>query len=103
MALAALIALLSAAYLYWSPVLAPKSDGFPVDCGTAAAPPADELGQALCGQIVEQRAWQAAAAAALAIILVGGGIYVFGVSRKEVPGASGDDARPADGPASSSS
>jgi hypothetical protein len=81
MILVSMLVFMAAAYLFWSPIEVRQNQGFPIDCGSAAAPPTDDLGQALCRVAVNSRAWQAATAVAMAMVIAGGGIYVFGVSR----------------------
>ncbi|KRE41304.1 hypothetical protein ASG74_12105 [Knoellia sp. Soil729] len=78
----ALLLLLAAAYLLWSPIQLYPSDGFPIMCGTGASPPTDELGTAACGQINQIRQWQAGALAVAALVVLGGAIYAFGVNRR---------------------
>ena len=78
----ALLLLVGAAYLLWSPIQLYPSDGFPIMCGTGARPPADELGTAACGQINQIRQWQAGALAVAALVVLAGAIYAFGVNRR---------------------
>lgn len=83
-AVLSLILLVLAVYLYWSPIqLAPPSGGFPIHCGSAAAPPTDDLSNAACGQINEIRQWQAGTVVAAAVVLALGSVYAFGVRRRD--------------------
>lgn len=100
MIVVSILLLLGAAYLFWSPIEVRQSQGFPIDCGSAAAPPSDDLGTALCGLAVDQRAWQSATLVAMALVIAGGGIYVFGVSRTGDPDEGDVAAEPGDGPPS---
>lgn len=73
--------LLWAAYLFWGPLGSPVSGGFPADCGSAAKPPKDSLGKAVCGTLNDERASQALTALGAAVIVAVGGMLSFGVDR----------------------
>lgn len=76
----ALLLLIVAGYLFWSPIqLSPSAGGFPVKCGSAANPPGDQLGAAACGQSNVIRQWQAGAFLAAALVVAIGSLYAFGV------------------------
>jgi len=79
----ALLLLIVAAYLFWSPIQLYPSATFPVKCGTAASPPGDNLGQAACGDVNMIRQWQAAGFVGAAIVLAVGCVLAFGVHRRE--------------------
>ena len=72
---------LFAAYLYWSPLGADVAGGFPAKCGSAASPPSDSLGKAVCGAVNAQRQTQALAVLGAAVVVVVGGLLAFGVTR----------------------
>jgi hypothetical protein len=78
-----LLLLLVAAYLLWAPIQLYPSDGFPIMCGTAANPPADELGRAACGEVNVLRQWQSGAFAVAAVVVTLGSMYAFGVHRRQ--------------------
>lgn len=78
----ALLLLVGAAYLFWSPIQLTPSNGFPIMCGTAANPPEDDLGTAACGKINEIRQWQAGTLAVGALVVAMGSVYAFGVQRR---------------------
>ena len=61
----ALVLLVGAGYLLWSPIQLYPVDGFPIMCGTAVSPPDNDLGTAACGDINIIRRWQAAVAVKL--------------------------------------
>lgn len=79
---AALLLLVGAGYLLWSPIQLYPADGFPIMCGSGAQLPADNLGTAACGRVNEIRQWQAGALAAAALVVLAGSIYAFGVRRR---------------------
>lgn len=74
-----------AAYLFWSPLGHNVSGGFPARCGSAANPPHDTLGKAVCGSVNSVRRAEALTALIAAIIVAGGGIIAFGVARVPAP------------------
>ena len=78
----ALVLLVAAGYLLWSPIQLYPPQGFPIKCGSAAAPPDNELGTAACGSINVIRQWQAGGLAAAAVLVGVGSIYAFGVRRR---------------------
>lgn len=78
----ALVLLVGAGYLMWSPIQLYPADGFPIMCGSGAAPPGDELGSAACGSVNVIRQWQAGTMAAAAVVVAAGSIYTFGVRRR---------------------
>jgi hypothetical protein len=78
----ALVLLVGAAYLLWSPIQLYPSDGFPIMCGSGAQLPADTLGTAACGKVNEIRQWQAASLAAAAVVVAVGSVYAFGLRRR---------------------
>jgi hypothetical protein len=78
--LGALLVLFSA-YLFWSPIGASVPGGFPAKCGTAADPPSDSLGKAVCGSANAQRQTQSLAVLGAAIVVVIGGLMAFGVTQ----------------------
>lgn len=81
----ALIVLIVAGYLLWSPIQLYPAEGFPTKCGMAAAPPRDDLGRAICGDIHVIRQWQAGTLAVIAAVIALGSFYVFGVNRRVEP------------------
>lgn len=81
-AVLALLLLVGAGYLLWSPIQLYPSEGFPIMCGTAANPPSDELGSAACGEVNRIRQWQVASLAVAALIVAVGSVYTFGVGRR---------------------
>lgn len=78
----ALLLLVAAGYLLWSPIQLYPADGFPIMCGSGAAPPMDELGRAACGDVNTIRQWQAGSLAAAAFVVAAGSFYAFGVRRR---------------------
>ena len=78
----ALVLLVGAGYLLWSPIQLYPPEGFPIKCGSAAVPPDNELGTAACGSINVIRQWQAGGLAAAAVLVGAGSIYAFGVRRR---------------------
>lgn len=87
-ALIAGVLLITAAVLLWSPIQLYPTDGFPTQCGSAAAGPSDQLGQAMCGQANAIRRWQSGAFAAAAAVVLIGSVYVFGLWRTGEHGGS---------------
>lgn len=81
-AVVAVLLLVAAGYLMWSPIQLYPSNGFPIMCGTAAAPPVDELGSAACGDVNVIRQWQAGSVTLAALFVAAGSIYAFGVRRR---------------------
>lgn len=81
-----------AAYLFWGPLGHGVSNGFPAKCGSAAKPPRDTLGKAVCGSVNAERRAQAVAALAGAVVVAGGGLIAFGVRRE--PTEESDAATP---------
>lgn len=77
-----LLLLVLAGYLFWSPIQLAPTAGFPVMCGSAAAPPTDDLGKAACGDVNLIRQWQAGAVAVAALVVAIGSVYAFGVVRR---------------------
>lgn len=77
--------LLASGYLFWSPIGTSVPDAFPASCGSAASPPRDSLGKAVCGSLNEQREAQAAAALGAAVVVILGGLLAFGVKRVAQP------------------
>jgi hypothetical protein len=79
-----LLLLIVAAYLYWVPIgTTPLSDGFPARCGSAANPPSQALGRAVCGVANDVRRSQALAAVGGAVVLIVLGPLLFGVWRRD--------------------
>jgi hypothetical protein len=70
-----------AAYLFWGPIGHDVAGGFPARCGSAAQPPVDTLGKAVCGSINDIRRAESLAAAAAALVVVLGGMLGFGFTR----------------------
>ena len=81
-AIVALLLLVGAGYLLWSPIQLYPADGFPIMCGTGARMPSDNLGLAACGRVNEIRQWQAGSLAVAALVVAVGSIYAFGVNRR---------------------
>jgi hypothetical protein len=81
-AVIALLLLVGAGYLLWSPIQLYPSQGFPIMCGSAANPPSDALGTAACGEVNRIRQWQAASLAVAALVVAAGSVYAFGVGRR---------------------
>lgn len=90
----AVLLLIVAAYLFWSPIQLYPSGGFPIMCGTAASPPGDELGRAACGDVNIIRQWQAGAVVAAAVVVALGSVYAFGVRRRVEPLIGSDQPDP---------
>lgn len=82
-AVVAVVLLVVAGYLLWSPIQLYPSEGFPIRCGTAANPPTDELGKAACGSVNLIRQWQAGAVAAAGVVVALGSVYAFGTRRRQ--------------------
>jgi hypothetical protein len=80
--------LLFAGYLFWAPVGQSVPSGFPAKCGSAAHPPDDTLGKAVCGSINDERRSQALALLIAAVIVAGGGLLAFGAAPVEPRGKS---------------
>ena len=97
----ALLLLIAAAYLLWSPIQLYPSEGFPIMCGSGASIPGDELGTAACGKVNEIRQWQAGVMGAAALVVAAGSVYAFGLRRNtealigSTGSATGDEATPA--------
>jgi hypothetical protein len=81
----ALVLLLGSGYLLWSPIQLYPADGFPIMCGTAVAPPDNDLGTAACGNVNIIRQWQAGSLALAAVVIALGSVYAFGVQRRREP------------------
>lgn len=81
-AVLALLLLVGAAYLLWSPIQLYPGDGFPIMCGSGARMPGDNLGTAACGQVNVIRQWQAGSLAAAAVVVAAGSVYAFGLRRR---------------------
>ena len=81
-AVIALLLLVGAGYLFWSPIQLYPSEGFPIMCGSAADLPSDELGTAACGEVNRIRQWQAGSMAVAAVVVAAGSVYAFGVRRR---------------------
>lgn len=96
-AVLALLLLVGAGYLLWSPIQLYPTDGFPIDCGSAASPPDDQLGSAACGSVNTIRQWQAGALAVGAVVVALGAVYAFGVQRRREPVIGSSAVGPADG------
>lgn len=96
-AVIALLLLVAAGYLLWSPIQLYPSQGFPIMCGSAANPPTDKLGTAACGEVNRIRQWQAGSAAAAALVVVVGSVYAFGVGRRVERLIGSEDPRPTEG------
>ena len=96
-AVIALLLLVGAGYLLWSPIQLYPSDGFPIMCGTAANPPADELGGAACGDVNRIRQWQAGTVAVAALVVAAGALYAFGLRRRTERLIGSEDPTPTDG------
>lgn len=78
----ALLLLVGAAYLLWSPIQLYPSDGFPIMCGSAANPPSDGLGVAACGEVNRIRQWQSGSLLVAALVVAAGSVYAFGIGRR---------------------
>src|SRR5690349_10203360 len=76
-----LLLLVLAAYLFWGPIGHDVPNGFPANCGSAAKPPHDTLGKAVCGSINEVRLAQSLAVLAAAVVVALGGLFAFGLTR----------------------
>lgn len=81
-AIIALVLLVGAGYLLWSPIQLYPTDGFPIMCGSGAQLPGDALGTASCGKVNEIRQWQAGSLAVAAFIVAVGSVYAFGLRRR---------------------
>jgi hypothetical protein len=73
--------LVLAGYLFWAPIGHEVQGGFPAKCGSAAKPPKDALGKAVCGNANATRRAQSVAALVAAGVSVGGGLLLFGFTR----------------------
>jgi hypothetical protein len=73
--------LVLAGLLFWGPISHEVSNGFPAKCGSAAKPPKDSLGKAVCGNANAVRRAESIAALVGAGVLVGGGLLLFGFTR----------------------
>lgn len=82
-AVIALLLLVGAGYLLWSPIQLYPANGFPIMCGTAVNPPGNELGAAACGDVNKIRQWQAGGLAIAAAVVALGSVYTFGVRRRK--------------------
>lgn len=78
---AGVLLLIAAAYLFWGPIGHDVAGSFPAKCGSAAKPPHDDLGKAVCGSVNDVRRWQAAAMLAAGVTVAVGGVLSFGVTR----------------------
>src|SRR5215207_1718699 len=56
----ALMLLVASAFLFWTPLSAPTSNGSLFDCKSAYAPPRDDFSKAACGNINEIYQFRAA-------------------------------------------
>lgn len=79
----ALVMLVGAGYLLWSPIQLYPSEGFPIMCGSGARYPGDTLGGAACGKVNEIRQWQAGSLAVAALVVAAGSVYAFGLHRRK--------------------
>ncbi len=75
----AVLLLIVAAYLFWGPITHDVPNGFPAKCGSAAKPPHDTLGKAVCGSANDIRLAQSLAVLAAAVVVAVGGLLSFGV------------------------
>jgi hypothetical protein len=80
-AMLAVLLLIVAGYLLWSPIQLYPGDGFPIMCGSGAQLPGDNLGSAACGKVNEIRQWQAGAVALAALVVALGSAFAFGFRR----------------------
>ena len=80
-----LVLLIGAGYLLWSPIQLYPSEGFPIQCGSAASPPDNDLGTAACGDVNIIRQWQAGSLAVAGLAVALGSLYAFGVQRRREP------------------
>ena len=87
----ALVLLVAAGYLLWSPIQLYPPEGFPIKCGSGAVPPDNDLGTAACGSVNVIRQWQAGGLAAAAV-LVGAGLHLR--VRRASPSREPDRQRP---------
>ena len=78
----ALLLLVGAGYLFWSPIQLYPVDGFPILCGTATDVPDNDLGTAACGDVNEIRQWQAGSLVVAAAVVALGSVYAFGIQRR---------------------
>lgn len=88
--------LLFAAYLFWGPLGRGVAGGFPADCGSAAKPPGDTLGKAVCGSLNDERRTQALTALVAAVIVAAGGVIAFGVDRVPSRDRASEHVQPSD-------
>ncbi|GAA4388555.1 hypothetical protein GCM10023153_03910 [Ornithinibacter aureus] len=79
----ALLLLVAAGYLFWSPIQLYPSEGFPIMCGSGARIPGDDLGAVACGKVNEIRQWQAGSLAVAALVVAAGSLYAFGTHRRD--------------------
>ncbi len=78
----ALLLLLAAAYLFWSPLEKPTKEGIPFGCSSAANPPTDPFQKKVCGKINQRRQMQAGSLVVAAVIVGAGGVLTYGASRR---------------------
>jgi hypothetical protein len=79
-----LLLLVVAAYFYWVPIgAAPLRDGFPARCGSAADPPSEALGRAVCGVANDVQRSRALTALGGAVVLIVVGPLLFGLRRSD--------------------
>ena len=97
----ALVLLVAAGYLLWSPIQLYPPQGFPIKCGSGAVPPDNDLGTAACGSVNVIRQWQAGGVAAAAVLVGLGSIYAFGVRRRRESLIGSDRAKRSAGRAAS--
>jgi hypothetical protein len=79
--LIALLMVMLAGYLFWSPLEKPTKEGIPFGCSTAASPPTDQFPKTVCGKLNERRRLQAGFVLLGAVVVGAGGVVAFGTAR----------------------
>jgi hypothetical protein len=79
--LIALLMVVLAGYLFWSPLEKPTKQGIPFGCSTAASPPSDQFPKTVCGKLNERRRMQAGFLVLGAVVVGVGGVIAFGTAR----------------------
>lgn len=92
----AVLLVVLAGYLFYSPIQYHGSTDIPVRCGSAASPVKSRFIQGYCGDLNSIRRDQAIGVLIAALVVAAGGIIAFGVSRRPVTTADEADATGAD-------
>ncbi|HTY73694.1 MAG TPA: hypothetical protein VMI11_14945 [Actinomycetes bacterium] len=87
----ALLLLLAAGFVLVVPIERPTLSGAPFRCGTAAQPAAGSFAASVCSGLVRQRQLQAAGLGLAALVVVAGGLWTFGTTRRTERGTRNRD------------